>query len=121
VQSKVGDRDLAENLDAVRDAGHATAEALRAGDLDAFGRQLTDQWKLKLRRAPSAIHQQVDRWIDSGIEAGASGGKLVGAGGGGFLLFYSDSKADLRAAMRDVGLEEVTFGVDALGSTVLVA
>jgi D-glycero-alpha-D-manno-heptose-7-phosphate kinase len=121
VNAKVGDPDLTANLDAVRQAGHDTAEALRTGDLKAFGNQLTDQWKLKLARAPSPIHHQVDRWIETGIDAGALGGKLVGAGGGGFLLFYSDHKADLRAAMREIGLEEVGFAIDTLGSTVLVA
>jgi D-glycero-alpha-D-manno-heptose-7-phosphate kinase len=121
VSVPVGDPDLSENLDAVRRAGHETARALEAGDLSAFGTQLTDQWKLKLRRAPSPLHQQIDRWIEAGLEAGALGGKLVGAGGGGFLLFYSDTKSSLREAMRDVGLEEVTFGIDSLGSTVIVA
>lgn len=110
---------MVSNLSEVRDAGHAAAAALTAGDLDRFGRMLTEQWQLKYDRAPSAIHDQVDEWIRAGIAAGAHGGKLVGAGGGGFLLFYAHSKPPLRAAMRDRGLREVPFTIDYLGSTVL--
>ena len=62
----------------------------------------------------------VDEWIQTGVAAGALGGKLVGAGGGGFLLFYAEDKARLRSAMSDLGLHEVRFGIDYLGSTTLV-
>ena len=108
------------NLDAVRDCGRRTLVALEAGDLDTFGTLLTEQWKLKFERARSTVHEQVDGWIEAGLTAGAVGGKLVGAGGGGFLLFYAEQKADLRAAMADAGLGEVSFGIDYLGSSVIV-
>ena len=62
----------------------------------------------------------MDSWIRAGVEAGAAGGKLVGAGDGGFLLFYAEAKADLRAAMTEAGLDEVRFGIDPLGATVIV-
>jgi len=110
---------MARNLSYVREAGRAAAAALTAGDLDRFGGMLTEQWQLKYDRAPSAVHDQVDAWIRAGIAAGAHGGKLVGAGGGGFLLFYAHSKPALRAAMREQGLPEVPFTFDYLGSTVL--
>ena len=66
------------------------------------------------------MHDQVDGWIRDGIAAGALGGKLVGAGGGGFLLFYAEDKAGLRAAMAELGLEEVRFGIDYQGTTTVV-
>jgi D-glycero-alpha-D-manno-heptose-7-phosphate kinase len=110
-----------ENLDAVRTSGRQSCEALEAGDLDKFGALLTDQWQLKLERAPSDVHRQVDQWIREGVAAGAAGGKLVGAGGGGFLLFYAENKADLRAAMAARELEEVRFRIDYEGSTTIVA
>lgn len=119
--SKVSKKAVAENLDNTRDIGYRTAEILESGDLDSFGRLLSDQWKLKLARQPNAVHEQVDEWITAGINAGALGGKLVGAGGGGFLLFYSDRKAELRVAMEQCGLVEVPFGIDYEGSTILVA
>jgi D-glycero-alpha-D-manno-heptose-7-phosphate kinase len=112
---------LTENLDAVRRMGYRAHEALEAGDLDKFGTLLTEQWQLKLERSPSETHREIDGSIRDGIDAGAAGGKLVGAGGGGFLLFYAEHKADLRAAMSARGLEEVRFRIDYEGSTTIVA
>lgn len=108
------------NLDSVRDCGRRTLAALESGDLDSFGQLLTEQWKLKYERARTPVHDQVDGWIETGLRAGAAGGKLVGAGGGGFLLFYADQKSDLREAMAQADLAEVNFGVDYLGSSVIV-
>ena len=67
------------------------------------------------------MHHQIDGWIERGLTAGAGGGKLVGAGGGGFILFYAESKADLRAEMLDLGLDEVRFAFDYEGSTTIVS
>jgi D-glycero-alpha-D-manno-heptose-7-phosphate kinase len=115
-----GDRDMHANLDEVKASGLATKAALEAGDLSAFAALLTDQWKLKYKRSPSTIHDQVDGWLQEGLDHGGMGGKLVGAGGGGFLLFYAEHKADLRARMTELGLEEVTFSIDHQGATVIV-
>ena len=85
-------RDLTDNLDA-RARRSATRAATRssAGDLDAFAGLLTEQWRLKLERAPEpGAPSRSTTGSDAGIEAGALGGKLVGAGGGGFLLFYAE-------------------------------
>jgi D-glycero-alpha-D-manno-heptose-7-phosphate kinase len=114
-------RSLNDNLDHVRGIGYETMAALEQGDLEAFGALLTHQWQLKYERAPGPMHDEVDKWITTGVDAGAVGGKLVGAGGGGFLLFYAEDKADLRQAMQEAGLEEVTFGIDYEGSTLLVS
>jgi D-glycero-alpha-D-manno-heptose-7-phosphate kinase len=119
--TRVGDADLVKNLDEVKASGRQTMAALEAGDVESFAGLLTEQWQLKYRRSPSAVHDQVDDWISRGIEAGALGGKLVGAGGGGFLLFYAEEKADLRTAMAEFGLEEVVIRLDYQGSTVLVS
>jgi D-glycero-alpha-D-manno-heptose-7-phosphate kinase len=82
---------------------------------------MTEQWELKCRRSPSATTAEIDAWIRTGLGSGASGGKLVGAGGGGFLLFYSEAKADLREAMARIGLPEVRFAFDFEGSKLVVA
>lgn len=111
---------IKDNLDQVRDIGYCSAEALQSGDLDTFGKLMTKQWKLKFERSPSGVHREIDRWISVGIEAGASGGKLVGAGGGGFLLFLAENKGQLRRQMRELGLLEVSIGFDYHGSTILV-
>jgi len=114
------DKDLAANLDAVKSLGHDAAHLLEKGDLDDFGELLTAQWDLKLHRSPTRVHRQVDDWIRAGINSGAAGGKLVGAGDGGFLLFYADNKTALRETMTAAGLDEVRFGIDYLGTSVIV-
>lgn len=112
---------LEDNLNLTRDIGYRTQSTLLQGDLEGFGRILTEQWELKYDRQPTSTHDQVNNWIREGIQVGALGGKLVGAGGGGFLLFYADRKADLRLRMSQLGLPEVPFSFDYEGSTVLVA
>jgi D-glycero-alpha-D-manno-heptose-7-phosphate kinase len=111
--------DISDNLDAVKAMGRETRRVLEAGDVDAFAALLTDQWDLKLARASNDTHRRIDAWIRAGLDAGALGGKLIGAGGGGFLLFYADSKADLRAAMAEQGLEEVRFSIDYEGAAIV--
>ncbi len=112
---------LDQNLDAVRAIGYETMDTLSRGDLVGFGQLLTRQWQLKYDRSPTPVHDTVEGWIRAGISAGAGGGKLVGAGGGGFLLFYAEEKTGLRAAMSALGLPEVRFGIDYLGSTTVIA
>ncbi len=111
---------LDHNLRQVRSLGFESHAALASGDLKAFAELLTQQWKLKLACAPSRAHEAIDEMIEHGLRSGALGGKLVGAGGGGFLLFYADSKAELRLGMAERGLEEVRFSFDYEGSKVLV-
>jgi D-glycero-alpha-D-manno-heptose-7-phosphate kinase len=112
--------DLAMNLDAVKALGRDAAHVLAKGDLDSFGELLTAQWDTKLHRSPTRVHRQADDWIRAGINAGAVGGKLVGAGDGGFLLFYAVDKTRLRETMTAAGLDEVRFGVDYRGTNVIV-
>lgn len=119
--TKMNDADLMANLDEVKAAGRATFASLVDGDLESFAGQLTEQWKLKFQRSPSPIHHQVDAWIERGLRAGAGGGKLVGAGGGGFLLFYADAKASVRREMAELGFAEVPFSFDYQGTTVVVS
>ncbi len=112
---------LSDNLDRTRAIGYETRDALLDGDLGAFAGLLTRQWHLKYERQPGQVHDTVDEWIEAALGAGALGGKLVGAGGGGFLLVYAEEKAGVRQAMAARGLEEVRFDIDYEGTTALVA
>jgi D-glycero-alpha-D-manno-heptose-7-phosphate kinase len=117
--ASVSDSEIRKNLDAVKEAGYLAAETLREGKLVDFAKMLTAQWELKFSRSPSKLHEQIDDWIRQGVAAGALGGKLVGAGGGGFLLFYAENKSGLRARMAELGLREVPVSFDNVGSVVL--
>jgi D-glycero-alpha-D-manno-heptose-7-phosphate kinase len=120
-KSRASDASTMSNLDETRRIGRDSYDALLVGDLGQFAALMTEQWELKRRRSPSATNAEIDAWIKRGLEAGAVGGKLVGAGGGGFLLFYSEAKARLRSAMAEIGLPEVRFSFDYEGSKLVIA
>ncbi|MBM4102262.1 MAG: galactokinase [Phycisphaerae bacterium] len=112
---------MRSNLNDTREIGYATRDMLCQGDIDAFGRLLTQQWQLKFARQRSELHEEIDDIITAGIRHGAVGGKLVGAGGGGFILFFADQKVRLREEMTHRNLMEVPFGIDYEGSSIIVA
>lgn len=120
-KSKAADPGTTRNLAQVTDIGEESFDALVSGDLARFAKLMTLQWELKRSRSPGATTAEIDAWINAGLDAGALGGKLVGAGGGGFLLFYSEHKPELRAAMARLGLPEVRFRFDYEGSKLVIA
>ncbi len=82
-------------------------KALEANDPHLLGTCLNDQWLTKFKRAPTRCHQLINGWIKTGVEAGAYGGKLIGAGDGGFILFATDTP--LAKPMKELGLRHVPF------------
>jgi len=111
---------MLENLHVTKQLGLSTKAALEAGRLSDYAAILNEHWEHKRRRSQGISNEAINRWYDVARANGALGGKLVGAGGGGFLLFYADDRARLRTAMADQGLTEVRFGFDHEGSKVLV-
>jgi D-glycero-alpha-D-manno-heptose-7-phosphate kinase len=111
---------MAENLDAVKELGYRSREALVAGDLDRFAELLSAQWERKKLRSEAMSDGRIESWYRRAMDNGARGGKLVGAGGGGFLLFYAEDKTRLRRAMTEAGLEEVRFRFDFEGTKLVV-
>jgi D-glycero-alpha-D-manno-heptose-7-phosphate kinase len=92
--------------------------ALSSGDLDGFGRLLDENWKLKRTLASGISTGFIDDIYEAGIKAGALGGKLLGAGAGGFMLFYAPQEAH-EAIMRSVRLRRCVFRFEPLGSRIL--
>ena len=119
-RTQAGDTELLRNLDEVKSLGYRSKEALERGDLAHFGELLHAQWEHKKRRYRGASNPQIDEWYSAGLKNGAIGGKLVGAGGGGFLMFYAADRGRLRAAMAKMGLEEVRFRFDFEGTKVVL-
>jgi D-glycero-alpha-D-manno-heptose-7-phosphate kinase len=111
---------MLDNLHFVKDIGLRSKAALECGDLNAFGKLMHEHWEHKRKRSQGMSNSQIDQWYDLGMKAGAVGGKLIGAGGGGFLMFYAEEKLRLRHAMREAGLTEVRFHMDFEGTKVLV-
>jgi len=114
------DREIIDNLHQVKEMGVASKNFLESGRTQDFGRLMHDQWEQKKRRSSGMTNPQIDEWYQLGLANGAIGGKLVGAGGGGFLLFYAEDRTRLRSAMARVGLEEARFHFDFEGTKVIL-
>ena len=120
-RSEVADPEMIENLHYVKELGYRSQRALESGRCAEFGELMHEHWEHKKRRSSGMSNPQIDEWYELGRRNGAIGGKLVGAGGGGFLLFYAEDRRKLRQAMRDAGLEEVRFRFDFEGTKVLMS
>jgi len=113
--------DMLKNLHFVKELGYRSKEALESGNATKFGELMHEHWEHKKRRSGGMSNPQIDEWYELGLRNGAVGGKLVGAGGGGFLMFYANDRNKLRHAMGRAGLEEVRFGFDFEGTKVVLS
>jgi D-glycero-alpha-D-manno-heptose-7-phosphate kinase len=120
VKSKKNDADMMANLHYVKDLGYRSKAALEEGDVKLFGELMHEHWEHKKRRSGGMSNAQIDEWYELAINNGAVGGKLVGAGGGGFLMFMAKNRTQLRKAMAAAGLEEVRFKFDFEGAKVMM-
>jgi D-glycero-alpha-D-manno-heptose-7-phosphate kinase len=111
---------MAKNLTSILELGREIREALVRGDTLAFGDLMHHHWLEKRQRSVGMSNESINRWYDKALANGAKGGKLVGAGGGGFLMFYATDPEGVRAAMAEEGLDEIRFKFDFDGSTVLL-
>ena len=118
-RSRHEDPQVLDNLQLVKKLSHDSLEALEAGDLARFGHILDMQWRQKENRSPEALNDRIRSCYRMAKAAGAVGGKLVGAGGGGFLMFLADDRVSLRLAMERAGLQEMRFRFDFEGTKLL--
>lgn len=119
-KSKSKSKDMIDNLHFVKDLGLKSRKALEAGDLGQFGSLMNSHWEYKKKRSGSMTNGKIDDWYELAVLNGAVGGKLIGAGGGGFLMFYAHDKKKLRHAMMQEGLEEVRFRFDFEGTKAVI-
>jgi D-glycero-alpha-D-manno-heptose-7-phosphate kinase len=118
-KSKQADKSMIENLHFVKELGQQSQAALQSDNLHEFARLMDIHWQRKKERSRSMSNQDINAWYDCAMANGALGGKIIGAGGGGFLLFYARDKIRLRHAMRERGLTEVRFRFDFEGTKIL--
>ena len=118
-KSRKADTAMMENLHFIKDLGKQSQKALELGDLEEFARLMDVHWQRKKERSKGMSNDDINAWYDCAMANGALGGKVIGAGGGGFLMFYADDKVKLRHAMREKGLTEVRFRFDFEGTRVL--
>jgi D-glycero-alpha-D-manno-heptose-7-phosphate kinase len=118
-RTKQADPSMVENLHYVKELGRRSKTALEQGSPNTFGELMHEHWERKRKRSAGMSNTQIDEWYDLGRKAGAIGGKLVGAGGGGFLMFYAPEPQRVRAAMAEARLEELRFRFDFDGTRVV--
>ena len=118
-RSRAADSSMTENLHFVKELGYQSQRALESGDLAEFGQIMDVHWQRKKERSGGMSNAKINEWYDLAMSNGAHGGKLIGAGGGGFLMFYAHDKSRLRQVMRQAGLKEVRFRFDFEGTKLL--
>ncbi len=118
-KSKRSDDAMLENLHFVKDLGRQSQQALESDNLPEFARLMDVHWQRKKERSEGMSNPRINQWYERAMANGALGGKLIGAGGGGFLMFYAEDKARLRHILREEGLTEVRFRFDFEGTKIL--
>jgi D-glycero-alpha-D-manno-heptose-7-phosphate kinase len=119
-RSKQKDTGMLDNLHFIKELAGESKAAMESGDLRRFAQLMHVHWEHKKRRTQGMSNAQIDSFYELGRANGALGGKLIGAGGGGFLMFYTEDKTRLRRVMTQAGLREVRFRFDFAGSQVIV-
>ena len=118
-KSKQNDSAMLDNLHFTKDLGYQSLAALESANLPEFARLMDVHWQRKKARSTGMSNDRINEWYEHAMAHGALGGKLIGAGGGGFLMFYAADKTKLRHAMREKGLQEVRFRFDFEGTKVV--
>jgi D-glycero-alpha-D-manno-heptose-7-phosphate kinase len=120
-KTKDSDAEMLKNLHYVKELGYRSRDALESGNPALFGELMHEHWEHKKRRSGGMSNPKIDEWYQLAMANGAVGGKLVGAGGGGFLMFYARDRNLLRHTMAHAGLEEVRFRFDFEGSKIVLS
>jgi D-glycero-alpha-D-manno-heptose-7-phosphate kinase len=114
------DKVVVASLQEIKDIGIEIRDSVAGGQLRRFGELLDIHWQTKKRLSEGVTNPQIDEWYELAKRNGALGGKISGAGGGGFLMLYCEGdKRRLREAMRRAGLRELNFRFEFEGSKVV--
>ena len=112
---------MIDNLNFVKQLGFKSKKLLETGKLSQFAELMNEQWEFKQSRSRQMSNKNISKWYYDGLRNGAIGGKLVGAGGGGFLMFYANNKEKLRKKMFQNRLQEVRFNFDFQGTQIILS
>ena len=118
-RSKEHDSSMVANLDFVKELGLQSKKAFEEGNLEEFAKIMNVHWEYKKKRSRGMSNPKMDEWYQLAMENGAKGGKLIGAGGGGFMLFYAEDKIRLRKVLREAGMQEVRFRFEMEGAKII--
>ncbi len=110
------DTEIIKNLNDIKKMGQDTKTVLEAGDIAGFIEIMNEHWKKKKQRSKNMSNETIDELYEIGLNNGAKSGKVIGAGGGGFLMFYASDKSSLKTKMNKLGIREVEFKFDYEGT-----
>jgi D-glycero-alpha-D-manno-heptose-7-phosphate kinase len=115
------EKQVLESLNYIKESGYKILDLVESGNITDLGRMFDEHWKYKKRLAKGITNRRFDEIYEIAKKNGALGGKITGAGGGGFFLFYcEENQSKLREAMKDAGLKEMRFDFDYEGTKVLI-
>lgn len=118
--TKKNESAVVESLHSIKEIGRKICTALEGGDVDGIGPLFHQHWMAKRKLSGKVSNSAIDELYEIGMRNGATGGKLIGAGGGGFMVFYCPSdKSKLRAAMKGKNAPEFQFRFDFEGSKIV--
>ena len=120
IKSQKKDQLMLDNLHKIKKLGIESKKALESGEIKVFGEIMNEHWEFKKNRTGSISNSKINDLYDLAMTNGALGGKLVGAGGGGFLMFISNDPSKLRDCFTKVGMQEVEFKFDFEGTKILI-
>ncbi len=112
LKSKKDNQEMIENLHFIKDLGKESMKELLNENLENFASLMHKHWLHKKQRSEGMSNKNINEWYDYGIKCGALGGKLIGAGGGGFLMFYVNDKKKFRESFAKTKLKELRFKFD---------
>jgi D-glycero-alpha-D-manno-heptose-7-phosphate kinase len=118
-RSREKDSSMISSLHFVKQIGFESRTALERGDLRRFAELMHIHWEHKKTRSNGMSNANIDDLYGIARRNGALGGKVIGAGGGGFLMVYTEDTTRVRRALREVGLREVQVRFDFAGTSVL--
>ena len=114
-------KEMIDSLKKIKNIGYKVKNFLEKGDFESFGQIMNDHWHEKKKRSKIMSNSKINFWYEEALKNGAIGGKLVGAGGGGFLMFYAKDKEMLQNYFFKSGVEEVKFKFDFEGTKIIMS
>jgi D-glycero-alpha-D-manno-heptose-7-phosphate kinase len=118
-KTKKKDKELLESLDFVKDIANETISVFQRGSVEDYASLMNEHWNYKMKRSKNMSSNSINNLIEYGLKNGALGAKLIGAGGGGFVLFITKDKIKLRSKMKNLKLQELKYNFDYDGSIIL--
>jgi D-glycero-alpha-D-manno-heptose-7-phosphate kinase len=118
-KASINNKEIIDNLKLTKELGFKSKECLEKSDLQKYGELTHYHWIHKIRRSKLISNKKINKWYNEGLANGAYGGKVVGAGGGGFLLFVAKNKYKLIKKMKEFGLKETKYSFEHDGAKII--